>query len=67
MLVCDNGSNPLENYDELAKEYFKYFYSTMTAPMTNLFMHLNKIKIIQKYLIQVKEVKLENNFISGFR
>ena len=51
MLVCDNGSNPLENYDELAKEYFKYFYSTMTAPMTNLFIHLNKIKIIQKYLI----------------
>ena len=51
MLVCDNGSNPLENYDELAKEYFKYFYSTMTAPMTNLFIHLNKIKIMQKYLI----------------
>ena len=40
MLVCDNGSNPLENYDELAKEYFKYFYSTMTAPMANLFIHL---------------------------
>ena len=39
----------------------------MIGPMTNLFMHLNKIKIIQKYLIQVKEVKLENNFISGFR